>query len=73
MKTRKEHLEWCKQRAFELIESGDLKGAFASFMSDMGKHPEASNHLALEMGMTLLLSNNLSTAIQMQNWIVGFN
>ncbi len=73
MENRSEHLEWCKQRANEYIESGDLKGAFASFMSDMGKHNETSNHLALDLGMTLLLSDNLSAPDQMKSWIDGFN
>ena len=73
MKNRSEHLEWCKQRANEYIESGDLKGAFASFSSDMRKHNETLNHLALDLGMTLLFSGNLSTPEQMKSWINGFN
>ena len=51
---RQEHLQWCKDRAIEYVDSDDNQQAFASFMSDMSKHPETSNHLALEMGMTLL-------------------
>jgi len=70
---RSEHLQWCKDRANEYVEQNDTQQAFASFMSDMGKHPETSNHLALEMGMTLLLSGNLSNAHQMKEWINGFN
>jgi len=73
MENRSEHLKWCKQRANEYVESDDLQNAFASFMSDMSKHTETSNHLALEMGMTLLLSGNLSTQHQMKQWIDGFN
>jgi len=73
METRKEHLDWCKQRALEYVETNDLQGAFASFQSDMEKHPETSNHLALEKGTMLLLSGNLSTTYQMEDWINGFN
>lgn len=71
--SRKEHLEWCKKRALEYVDTNDLANAFASFQSDMTKHPETENHLALEMGTMLLLSGNLSTAGQMRNWITGFN
>ena len=70
---RKEHLQWCKDRALQYVESGDVTNAFSSFMSDMGKHEETSNHLALEMGMTLMLFGNLSTNNQMKDWIKGFN
>ena len=73
MENRSDHLEFCKERAIEYVDNGDLTNAFSSFMSDMGKHPETSNHLALEMGMTLLLSGNLDTPKQMEDWIKGFN
>ena len=73
MKTRSEHLEWCKQRAIEYLKDGNISEAFASFQSDMTKHPETENHLALEMGTMLLLGGHLSTIQQMKNWIVGFN
>lgn len=70
---RSEHLEWCKQRANEYIENNDMTNAFASFQSDMTKHTETSNHLALEMGTMLLLGGHLSTQHQMKDWINGFN
>lgn len=71
--SRADHLQWCKDRANEYIEKGDLKEAFSSFMSDMSSHEETKDHLALEMGMSLLLSGNLSSPIQIKNWIDGFN
>lgn len=70
---RQEHLQWCKDRAMALLYNDDINGAYASFNSDMSKHIETSNHLALEKGMTLLISNNLSTKDQMKQWIEGFN
>ncbi len=73
MQTRNEHLEWCKKRALEYIEVGDIKNAFASFQSDMTKHPETEGHLALSMGTILLLGGQLKTQSQMTEWINGFN
>ena len=70
---RQEHLQWCKDRALEYVNEDDLQNAFASFQSDMRKHDETQNHLALELGMTLLLSNNLASPDQMRQWIEGFN
>ena len=71
--TRAEHLEWCKKRANEYIDRGDTINAFASFQSDMTKHPETANHLALELGTMLLVTGNLSSPRQMKEWIDGFN
>ncbi len=38
--TRDEHVEWCKKRAREYLDKGDLENAIASMISDMNKHPE---------------------------------
>ena len=70
---RADHLQWCKDRALEYVENHDTINAFASFQSDMTKHPETDGHLALEIGTMLLLGGNLSTAHQMREWIIGFN
>ena len=71
--TRAEHLQWCKDRANEMIDNGHEGESFASFMSDMLKHDETANHLALDMGMSLLIAGHLSTEHEMRNWINGFN
>jgi hypothetical protein len=70
---RVEHLQWCKDRALEYVKQNDMKNAFASFQSDMTKHPETNGHMALEMGTMLLIGGHLSTAKQMSDWITGFN
>jgi len=58
---RSEHLQWCKDRANQYVKNGDIQEAFASFLSDMSKHEETANHMALEMGMNLLLAGLLSS------------
>lgn len=45
IKTRQEHLDWCKERALECLPD-DLPGAFASMISDLSKHEETKGHLA---------------------------
>lgn len=40
MKTRSEHLKWCKKRAREYLERGDFRQAITSMLSDLTKHPE---------------------------------
>lgn len=39
-RTYEEHIEWCKQRAMEYYNAGDLNGAAQSMMCDLMRHPE---------------------------------
>lgn len=71
--TRAEHLQWCKDRALEYINAGDTSQAFASFNSDMSKHPETANHSALQLGGMLFMGGHLKTIPEMEKWILGFN
>lgn len=70
--TRQEHLDWCKQRALAYLP-GDLENAFASMLSDLGKHPETKDHFGIRLGMDLMLTGNLGSEDQMRRFIEGFN
>lgn len=71
--TRTEHLAWCKQRALEYVEAGDVNQAFSSMASDLGKHPETEGHVAIQLGMMMLLGGHLSHPEKMRDFIKGFN
>jgi hypothetical protein len=71
--TREEHLEWCKTRALEYVESGDIHGAYASMTSDINKHPGTAGHAGVGLGMMMLMGGQLSTADQIRKFIEGFN
>lgn len=71
--TRNEHMEWCKKRAMEYVDAGDLQGAYASMASDLGKHPETEKHAAIGLGMAMLMGGQLSTPDKMRKFIEGFN
>ncbi len=71
--SRSEHLAWCKKRALEYCDLGDVNQAFASMGSDLGKHPATANHAAIELGMMLLMGGHLSTPMEMRKFIEGFN
>jgi hypothetical protein len=70
---RAEHLQWAKNRALTEVKRGYLQEAFASFISDLGKHTETQGHIAIMLGMQLNMSGNLSTPRQMKDWINGTN
>lgn len=45
---RADHMAWAKQRALEYLP-GDVQNAMASFISDLGKHPQTAGHAAIEL------------------------
>jgi hypothetical protein len=71
--TRAEHLQWCKDRALEYVNAGNLDEAFASMASDLRKHDELANHSGVQLGMMLLMGGHLKTEAKMREFIVGFN
>jgi hypothetical protein len=70
---RNEHLNWCKQRALEYVAEGDLPNAYASMVSDLGKHPETEDHIGIQLGMMLMMNGQLNTSQEMRKFIEGFN
>lgn len=73
MTTREEHLKWCKTRALEYLESGDIHNAIASMMSDLGKHPETQNHPAKGLGVQLQMLPGGLDYDGAKKYIEGFN
>lgn len=71
--SRAEHLAWCKQRAREYLDQGDVQSAYASMSSDLGKHEETVDHAAIQLGMMLMMGGHLSTVAEMREFIEGFN
>lgn len=71
--TRQEHLDWCKQRANEYLERGDIVNAVTSMLSGMDKHEEtklgAGNVLSM-LGMQAVMSGDHHAA---KRFIDGFN
>lgn len=69
--TRDEHTEWCKQRAREYLDKGDVANAVTSMLSDMGKHPDCA--LAAEkmgpIGILYIMQHDLQGA---RSFVEGF-
>lgn len=70
--TREQHMAWCKRRAHEYLDKGDVQNAVASMMSDLQKHPETEvRSPALNMlGIMAAQNNNVEEA---RRYIDGFN
>jgi len=71
--TREEHLAFCKARALEYVEQGDLQQALESMSSDLQKHPETKNHPGIDLGIIMLVGGHLDSREKMKYFIEGFN
>ena len=71
MRTREEHLAFCRRRAFEYCDRGDLRNAIASMTSDWRKHPEMkpmeNGHYWLAMQLVIARDEP-----GVRRWIDGF-
>jgi hypothetical protein len=67
---RDKYVERCKQRAFDYLDRGDLRGAVAAFVNNMNARPdcELPHHLAA-LGVVLLMGND---ALGWRTLIEGF-
>ena len=69
--TREEHLAWCKVRAREYLDHGDVANAITSMMSDMSKHPETKeiDSTLSMLGLMAAANNDVNEA---RRFIEGF-
>jgi hypothetical protein len=70
MRTRDEHLSWCKERALEYLDAGDLENAVASMSSDLSKHPETTCDPFLMLSGAMDAQKGDAPAVR--RWIEGF-
>jgi hypothetical protein len=74
MRTREEHLAWCKEDAMKLVDTGDFQGAVTAMLCDLDKHPDtaaAAQGVLAELGVMLLLKG--PTREEITSYIQGFN
>jgi hypothetical protein len=67
--TRSEYLEWCKVRALEYVQIGDLDQAYVVMISGLANHPETASHPDRELMASLKSKGLLRTAGEMTRFI----
>lgn len=70
---RKEHVEWCKKRALEYLDRGDIKNAITSMISDMRKHPGVDKEFINMMSSLALFELLNPSDGSARRFITGFN
>lgn len=75
MTTEAEHMQWCKDRALEYADQGDVANAMASLGSDLAKHTETagSAHIVAELMMPLAMMGEFERPGELRKFIEGFN
>jgi hypothetical protein len=75
MRSRAEHLAWCKERALEYARAGELKNAVTSMMSDIQKHDgtRLEDQALAALGMVAIFDVELGDRAAIIKWIEGFN
>jgi hypothetical protein len=71
--SRAEHLAWCKQRALECADRGEVAYAMSSLISDLGKHPETAGHSGIELMTMLAMTGEFERPGELRKFIEGFN
>jgi hypothetical protein len=67
---REEHVTWCKARAMEYYNLGDMKNAVTSMISDMNKREDTRvADVLIQLGMLHLANHNDR---EIKHWIEGF-
>ena len=70
--TRDEHLAWCKRRALEYVDAGDLTHAVASMASDLKTHPDTDNPALNGLAMIGMMYVTDGDKAAVQRWIERF-
>jgi len=74
MKTREEHLKWCKERAIaEMDYYKDPSKAIVSMMSDIRKHPETASESLMALCTMQLMTKPHMSRQEAINFLDGFN
>ncbi len=71
--TREKHLEWCKKRAREYLDQGDVANGIRSMLSDLNKHDETKvgvGSVLYRLGMMYQMNNDMPGA---RHFVEGFN
>ena len=70
---REDHLAWCKRRALQYVDRGQVIEGLTSMLSDMGKHPETQSPALTTMTMGLIMIGSLDSPEAARRHIEGFH
>jgi hypothetical protein len=70
--TAKEHLAWCVERAMEYANQGEWPNAWASFMSDVDKHPGTEHIRYHELAGMAMISGLYNRPKEFKDFISGW-
>ena len=69
MKSRSDHLEWCKQRARECCERGDPLDGLHSMGRDLEKHPDTAGNPWVHLWLSTAMPGKISSKADVLKFI----
>lgn len=74
MRTRQEHIQWCKDRAIQEMDYyNDPSQGIVSMASDLSKHPETNDETLISLCTMQLMTKPRMTRQEAVTFINGFN
>lgn len=74
MRTREEHLKWCRERAIQEMDyTGKPSSGLISMASDLRKHPETNLETTITLTLGQIIINPQITRQEVIKFINGFN
>lgn len=70
--TRKDHIQWSKDRALAILESETIEAALNSMIQDLQLHKETENHMGIICGTNMVTAGFITTKEGMQKLINAF-
>lgn len=71
--TAREHLDWCVERAMAYADRGDWPNAWASFASDIGKHPGTEHIQTHQLLIMAMMSGLYNESRRFRDFVTGWN
>ena len=70
MKSRRQHLAWCRGRALKYLDGGDVASAILTMNQDLTRHPQTKPSPArVSQALKIVRDDNADEA---RVWIEGF-
>ncbi len=72
--TRKEHIQKCKKKAIQTLDSKGLENGWIEMINGLSKHPETlEEHARIDQGIKKIAKGELDSSEKMRIFIKGFN
>jgi len=70
--SQRDYIGWCRVRALDILEKGDLEGAYVSFLLELGKCEETKDLVYFKLTTRLQAAGMLNTSEEVRDHLNRF-